>query len=575
MAEHGGWPRSTGLRSILAALALGSALWPSLADAESGFRPSDERLRRIVEAFARSSVDDGTSVGVAVGVTFRGQRHLFAYGLADATSGTLVTPDTIFQIGSVTKVFTTAILGENVLLGINRLSQTLADFTTQLGPLHPRTQAVTLQELGNFTAGLPSTPEECTSPHHPPGCLPNGRPTIAEYGAQDFATYFDDFRAQKLPAHYDYSDISTGIIGLLLGANRKTPLADSALQGWLDLVEERITTPLGMRDTFLFPEQATSDQVRRQARGYEQALATAGVSASGVVEKIDLESFGKGYASEPLVTIRGGGGAGATAQANIVDRSVTTIDVVDGGHDYVASPKVTFSGSGGAKAQAIVVDGRVVAIRILVGGTGYSTDDLPTVTITGGTRGAQARDAVLAPASVSNGSVDFVRVLDGGRGYVEPIAVIVAPGEPTDNPIPIWAPAGALSSSARDMLALAEAALGHIVGRHFLLALWLNLGFRVAQIPSVCNVPNQDPCLAFTGLAWEITPRDGGVGAIITKNGGLDGFSSEVRLLPALDLGVVVFVNSRQKFEEKGKPSKTAGNIADSILYTIARGGLR
>jgi len=124
------------------------------------------------------------------------------------------------------------------------------------------------------------------------------------------------------------------------------------------------------------------------------------------------------------------------------------------------------------------------------------------------------------------------------------------------------------------MLTLAEAALGHIVGRDFLLSLWLALGFRVAQTASVCNVLDQDPCLAFTGLAWDITPPDGGVGKIISKNGGVGGFSSEVRLVPALELGVVVFVNSRQQFET-GKPSQTAGNIADSILYTIMRGGLR
>lgn len=299
-----------------------------------------------METFARSSVADGRSIGVAVGITFRGRRHFFAYGRADAATGTSVTPDTIFQIGSVTKIFTTAILGENVLLRINRLSQTLGDFTAELGPLSPATQPVTLQELGNFTAGLPSLPEECPPNDPPPGCLPNSRPTIAEYGAQDFASYFDGFQAPPLPAPYDYSDISTGIIGLLLGANPGQPLADSALRGWFSLVRERITTPLGMKDMFLFREQATADQQLRLAKGYAQALAAATVGPSGSVEAIELVSPGHNYEVAPVVTIRGGGGTGATAKANIGGGTVTKIDVVHGGHDYVAPPEISFSGPG-------------------------------------------------------------------------------------------------------------------------------------------------------------------------------------------------------------------------------------
>lgn len=53
--------------------------------------------------------------------------------------------------------------------------------------------------------------------------------------------------------------------------------------------------------------------------------------------------------------------------------------------------------------------------------------------IAGGRRSAKGRPA-RAETLISNGRVDFVRITDGGAGYVDPIAVIVEPGLPfTDN----------------------------------------------------------------------------------------------------------------------------------------------
>ena len=125
-------------------------------------------MRRVAETFAKSAVENGLAIGASVGITLRGRPHFFAYGLADIPTGTPTTPDTIYQIGSVTKIFTTAMLGQNIVIGINQLSEPPARFTGELGALDPFTAAVTLEELGDFTAGLPSTPP-CPRPPADPG----------------------------------------------------------------------------------------------------------------------------------------------------------------------------------------------------------------------------------------------------------------------------------------------------------------------------------------------------------------------------------------------------------------------
>ena len=94
--------------------------------------------------------------------------------------------------------------------------------------------------------------------------------------------------------------------------------------------------------------------------------------------------------------------------------------------------------------------------------------------------GDRRHDAI-AQAVLWHHRVAFVRVADPGAGYVEPLAVAIAPGRPFT--IPIWAAAGALSSTARDMVSLAEAALGHErIGGKRVDPVILD-GFRIAETP--------------------------------------------------------------------------------------------
>jgi len=540
-------------------------------------------IAQIMETFARPPVDRGAAVGIAVGVTYRGRPpQFFSYGTADVLDGTAVTPDTIFEMGSVTKVFTTALLGEAVLAGDLKLNLPLSRLESLVGPMPRSTQAVTLLNLGDFTAGLTvDTPPECPAPPAPlvPGCIPNARPTISEYGAQDLLDYFRAFSAPHLPGPYFYSDISTGLIGLIVGSNPNAPMGDEAVQGWIDLVRHRITEPLGMTDTFLFDEDASPGQHARLAAGYGPPSVDATASGGGLVI-LGFEG-GSGYSNAPPpATVVGGGGSGAVVTTSIdASGRIAGILVETPGQGYIAPAEVVFGGNvqTPATARAIVSKGQVSGIAIRGRGHGYSPSDPPTVTLVGGTSGPGARAAILAPADVSNDAVDFVRVIDGGAGYVDPIAVIVPPGGAAVNAVPVWAPAGALKSSARDMLFFAEAALGHSVVNGTTLDSRLTAAFAMAEKGYVCETAGQRPCLALSGLTWSRNPADGGMPAVVSKNGGLPGFSTDLRLVPSLDLGVIVFINSNQKPTAGSgkKPVSTATDIADNIMYAIARSNLR
>jgi hypothetical protein len=73
----------------------------------------------------------------------------------------------------------------------------------------------------------------------------------------------------------------------------------------------------------------------------------------GPIASIVLEETGQGYTSAPDITITGGGGMGATADAILTDDQVTGITITNGGTGYSSPPTVTFSGGGGDRATAI------------------------------------------------------------------------------------------------------------------------------------------------------------------------------------------------------------------------------
>ena len=550
-------------------------LTPALCNVPSAHAAS---TKEIVAAYSRAAVEGGQAVGVGVAVIYGpAAPRLFTFGRSFVGSGA-ATPsrpfqlDDLFEIASVTKVFTTNLLGQEVHRKRLALLDPLSNFSTQLGTLKPRTGQVTLQELADFTGGFPTYAPMCNS-KRVPGCLPSERPPVDQYTARDFARFFRHTTPQNfsvsppvpattLPAPYNYSDYAIGLLGLLLAA-RDQPLGNRDLNRWYNKVRHDILVPLGMLDTYLYVPAKLEP---RRVGGYDQAIARARVSG-GQVTGITLINSGGRYTQAPRVRLVGGGGTGARATATLDGETVSQITVTSGGAGYLTPATVVFTNGGStteAEAQVIVENGQVVAISVNAGGAGYQR--APTVTIGGG-RAASGRDAT-ATAHLVNGRVAYLTVDDPGEAYVPPLSVVVEPGGPVEFGVPIWAPAGALTTTLSDFAKFARAALlSHRLG--FLIPAPIAHGFRIAQTPYACVGPDPaiETCPAGamrSALAWAVQPADtaNGVPAVISKNGGLQGFSTLVALMPRAGIAVVVMANT-------SGPPGPATTIANDILYAL------
>jgi CubicO group peptidase (beta-lactamase class C family) len=550
----------------------------------------DAVLQQIVDTYVGNAYRRGEATAFSVGITLNGNTFFKSYGFksfGDTAPTNQINEHSIFELGSVTKVWTTALVGQAVATGTLitddetgtgppttvpvaiSIYTTLGDFPAALPLLLAPMKEVTIGELASFTAGFPDVGSTNGNGNRPP---------ISRWGVSDFVaavsqlvpTNYNEFPPLPvpLPAPYFYSDWSTGLLGLLL-ANlfANSPLSNDAVQDWFSLVKANIVTPLGMADTYLF--EPGTEQAEKVVQGYEQATGEAVVTA-GRISAITLKSPGGQYSSAPTITITGGGGTGAVAQAIMQgsgdNLSVRRIRLTNHGRRYPSGPQVELLGGkgSGAEGQAIVsddVNGNIIGVQMLKPGSGYKK--APKVQFSAPTRSVTATGTAI----ISNGTVIGVNITNPGSGYVGPPVVTIAPGGNHVNVVPVWAAAGSLKSSASDLIRLCQLYLGQQEIDGNSVPINLSLGARFALQALIQNT-SSDPT-NFVGMAWQTSTNaiEGGFNLSVVKDGALPGFASYVELTPAIDLGVVILRSNNQT--GTAEYEDPIGNLANAVSLAI------
>lgn len=172
--------------------------------------------------------------GIVIATTAGGRRQVFGVGVVSAASRQQPDADTVYEIGSITKTFTALLLADAAARGAVTLGQPVASLLPGYVIPEYEGQPITLLDLATQSSGLPRLPDNL---------LPRQADNpYADYTPADLNSFLKRHALARAPgAAYAYSNLGFGLLGLAL--------ATGAHRSYADLVHERITGPLGMRDT--------------------------------------------------------------------------------------------------------------------------------------------------------------------------------------------------------------------------------------------------------------------------------------------------------------------------------------
>src|SRR5665213_1325362 len=199
---------------------------------------SGENMKDEVDRLARPLIASREDHDLAVGVlTPDGAVHCYGYCVATPPG-----PDTIFQIGSVTKVFVASLLVILVQEGQLHYDDMVRSILPPSVKVSPDVGAVTLRELATHMSGLPREPHNLRQLKHVVDFVFAGRNPY-DFITRDYLyKYIGTKRLQpKAERVYCYSNLGYGLLANLIEVKTGRSLPD--------LIQEKICGPLNMRDT--------------------------------------------------------------------------------------------------------------------------------------------------------------------------------------------------------------------------------------------------------------------------------------------------------------------------------------
>ncbi len=215
-------------------------LWGSLA-VESLGAGREADVKRLMDPVIAA----GVAPGAVVGLLEQDKATVLAFGHLAADGAQAPDGRTVYEIGSISKVFTGILLADAVRRGEVALEDPLSRHLPE-GVKAPQRddQNILLWHLATHTSGLPRVPTNMNA---------DGANPYAAYTVKDLWAYCNSGQPDAAPGqHYAYSNLGAGLLGTLLAERSGKP--------YEQLLAERITEPLKMTDTTV----ALSTEQRRR-----------------------------------------------------------------------------------------------------------------------------------------------------------------------------------------------------------------------------------------------------------------------------------------------------------------------
>ncbi|MFA4947384.1 MAG: serine hydrolase [Candidatus Krumholzibacteriia bacterium] len=192
---------------------------------------SEDEIRTLLQ----DRLDPKADIGLVAAVVSPEGVCIITAGIAGPNGAPPLNGDTVFEIGSATKVFTAVTLSDMIERGEVALNDPIGKYLPADVRVPERNgKTITLIDLVTHTSGLPNLPSNfvMTDPTNP----------YVHYTVPQLYAFLSEYQLTRdIGGSYEYSNFGVGLLG--------HALALKCGIGYEELVRQRILQPLDMKDT--------------------------------------------------------------------------------------------------------------------------------------------------------------------------------------------------------------------------------------------------------------------------------------------------------------------------------------
>ncbi len=237
-------------------------------------------------------IASGTNPSIVIGIIDKAGPRYYCFG-KKTYNGEAVNEHTIYEIGSITKVFTAVLLAQQVMDGKLKLDDPIENYLPQQVKIPQYgDHKITFGNLSDHTSGLPRLPGNM-APANP------GNP-YADYTIDQLYSFLSGYQLPRdVGSNYEYSNLAQGLLGHLLSLNAGTTY-ESLFLGTiaipLEMKETKITLDENMKNNL-----AKGHSMGREVENWDlPTLAGAGAIRSSAYDMLKFLAANSGLSETPL-----------------------------------------------------------------------------------------------------------------------------------------------------------------------------------------------------------------------------------------------------------------------------------
>lgn len=213
----------------------------------------NKNLGSLIDKKTEKFIQENKINGLVIGIVKNGKTTFKSYGTTEEGMNILPDSNTVFELASTSKLFTTSTLQLMIDSGELKTNDKIQSILSGIVTLPDNAQNTTLQHLATHLSGFPSLPNSFLAK------MTDTTNPYKDLLLSDLYEYLKTCEGKQADGTFEYSNFGMGLLGQLL--------ALKAGQDYEQLIKNRLLIPLAMNNTFVTID---SRNIQSIIQGYDE-----------------------------------------------------------------------------------------------------------------------------------------------------------------------------------------------------------------------------------------------------------------------------------------------------------------